>query len=180
MKPISNIKTFYLSTFAKPASDRVVYRTLKKLRASSIIEIGIGNADRAENMIRVANRFKAGAAVRYTGIDLFESADDAKITLKSCHQRLSCPDVKLQLVPGPLFSSIHRIANSHTRTDLLLISHGYDETELEKSWFYFPRMLHAASVVLLQDAEGSFRMLSRLEIERKIKQQPAAQVNKVA
>lgn len=175
MKPISSLKTFYLSTFANPASDRVVYRTLKKHRAASIIEIGLGNADRAENIIRIANRYKASGLVRYTGIDLFESVTDSKITLKSCHQRLSAQDVKLQLVPGSMFGSVHRIANSHTRTDLLLISHGYDEQELEKSWFYFPRMLHAASVVMLQQADGNFRNLTRLEIQRKIKKQPAMQ-----
>jgi len=175
MKPISSIKTFYLSTFAKPASDRVIYRTVKKHRASSIIEIGLGNADRAANLIQIANRYKSSGLVRYTGIDMFEAATDPKVTLKSCHQRLNSQDVKLQLVPGTMFDSVHRIANSHTRTDLLIISQGFDEAELEKSWFYFPRMLHAASVVLLQQLDGSFSKLTRLEIERKIQKQPAAQ-----
>lgn len=175
MKPISSIKSFYLSTFANPASDRVIYRLVKKHRAASIIEIGLGNANRAANLIQIANRYKSSGLVRYTGIDLFESATDSKITLKSCHQRLSGPDVKLQLVPGPMFASVHRIANSHTRTDLLIISQGCEEAELEKSWFYFPRMLHAASLVMLQESNGSFRKLTRLEIERKIQKQPATQ-----
>ncbi len=174
MKPISSVKYFYLTTFANPPADRSVYRAVKKNRASSILEIGLGNGDRAENLIRIAKKFSASGTVRYTGIDMFESAPTPVASLKETHQRLSRHDVKLQLVPGPIFNSVLRIANSHTRTDILVISEGVDQESLQQSWFYFPRMLHAASVILMQDQGGDFKRLSRLEIERKIGKTPAS------
>ena len=76
-------------------------------------------------------------------------------------------DAKTQLVPGNLQSAIPRIANSHVRTDLIVISAGYDKAELEASWFYFPRMLHSASLVLVQNEAGQqFKLMNRLEIEK--------------
>ena len=170
MKPLSSLKYFFLSNFSKPSCNRMVYKAIKQAKVSSIIEIGVGDAVRAETMIRVARKFSSSGAVRYTGIDGFETNPNSTLTLKECHQRLTQHDAKIQLVPGEIYPSLHRIANSHTRTDLLLISAGYDEAELDKCWFYVPRMLHAASAVFMQntkDPEGKFTKLSRLEIERK-------------
>lgn len=183
MKPISSLKFIYLTTFANPACDRAIYRAIKKSKASSILEIGMGNGDRAETMIRIANKYSGSGNVRYTGIDSFEANPDSALSLKKCHQRLNKHGAKVQLVPGEIYSSLHRIANSHTRTDVLIISSGYEIESLESSWFYVPRMLHAASVVFLQDKdddEEKFQVLSRLEIERLAKSGSGARVNKVA
>ena len=172
MKPISSLKFFFLTNFSNPVCDRAIYRAIKKSKASSILEIGMGNANRSETMIRVAKKFSRYGNIRYTGIDTFEANHDSPITLKDCHQRLGKLDAKIQLVPGDVFSSLHRIANSHTRTDLLIISSGVQKQALEKSWFYVPRMLHAASTVFLQgenDLDGKFEKLSRIEIERLVK-----------
>ena len=174
MQSISNLKYFFLSSFSKPACNRSIYRAIKKSKTASILEIGMGDATRAETIIQVAKKFSGSGAVRYTGIDNFEAAPNPQIKLKDCHQRLNRLDVKLQLVPGEMYSSLHRIANAHTRTDLLIISAGYDLDSLNNSWFYIPRMLHATSLVFLQDAtdpQGIFKMLSRLEIERMVKNQ---------
>ena len=62
---------------------------------------------------------------------------------------------------------ISRIANSHVRTDLIVISAGYDQAALDTSWFYFPRMLHSGSLVLIQHEVGrEFKAMNRLEIEK--------------
>ena len=175
MKPLSNLKYFFLSSFSNPACDRAIYRAIKKLKATSIIEIGVGDAVRSERMIQVAKKFSGSGNVRYTGIDMFESADSGKITLKQCHQKLKSFGVKLQLVPGDAQTTLHRIANSHTRTDLLVISAPHEESSLAEAWFYVPRMLHATSLVFLQesnDVEAPFNKLTRLAIERKVKKQP--------
>jgi hypothetical protein len=106
---------------------------------------------------------------------MFEGACDgiARVTLKGAYQRLSRLKAKTQLVPADLYSGLVRIANSHTRTDLIIVSAGYDRDELERSWFYLPRMLHAASFLMIQspnDATSPFRMLARLEVERRANQ----------
>ena len=174
MKPISSLSSFFQSTLSTPACNRVLYRTIRRLKVSSILEVGIGDASRATKMIRMAQKYST-TNVRYTGIDTFESSPSHQITLKDCHQKLSVLEAKLQLVPGDLVGSMMRIANSHVRTDMLVISSSYHTDELEQTWYYVPRMLHAASVVFLQDAndnDGYFEQLGRLEIERLVKKLP--------
>ena len=68
MKPISTLACMYLSHFSKPACNRLIYRTIRKNRVSSILELGMDDAKRAENMIRLASRSNGAGVVRYTGI----------------------------------------------------------------------------------------------------------------
>ncbi len=68
MKPISPLACMYLSHFSKPACNRLIYRTIRKNRVSSILELGMDDAKRAENMIRLASRSNGAGVVRYTGI----------------------------------------------------------------------------------------------------------------
>lgn len=169
MKPVSAIQLLHWTTLAKPACDRAIFRAIKKLQARSIVEIGLGDGVRAERIIQVAQKFGAGQTVRYTGIDLFEGRPEEESPLKliEMHKRLSAYGVKPQLVPGEVAPSIRRIANSNTRTDLMIISAGCSEADLEASWFFIPRMLCAGSSLMLQsDVDGSFVTKSRLDIER--------------
>jgi hypothetical protein len=59
------------------------------------------------------------------------------------------------------------MANSLTGTDLLIVSADQQGESLDRAWFYVPRMLHDASVVLVEDADGgatTFRQLAKSEI----------------
>ncbi len=109
VKPISNLKYLQLSMCSNPACDRVLYRAIKKFKVASIVEIGLGDASRAENMIRIAKRFSGVPCVRYTGIDLFEGRSDSEVSirLKDAHQRLRKYDTRLQLVPGEVFPALN-------------------------------------------------------------------------
>ncbi len=178
MKPLSGISYLCLAAFSNPVCDRIIYRTIRRNKVSSILEIGVGDGSRAVNMIRVAKKYCGSGSVRYTGIDGFEADLNSKVTLKDFHQRLSRLEVKLQLVPGDVAAAVQRIANSHLRTDLLVISAGNNTTALDDVWFFVPRMLHAASVVFLQpqgNEQGQLETLGRLEIERRVKQKTGNQ-----
>lgn len=169
MKPLSTTRFLQWTMLSKPAGDRAIYQKIKKLQARSIVEIGLGDGVRAERIVQVAQKFGAGQTVKYTGIDLFDGRpeDQSPLKLIEMHKRLTTLGIKPQLVPGDLASSIQRIANSHTRTDLMIVSAGFDQAELESSWFFVPRMLCAGSFLMLQnELNGSFKTMSRLEIER--------------
>ena len=177
MNPISAVRFLQWSKLAKPACDRAIYQRMKKSKARAIVEIGLGDGTRAERIVQVAHKFGAGSNVKYTGIDLFDgrSDDQSELTLIEMHRRLGALGVKPQLVPGDLVSSMRRIANSHTRTDMIIVSAGYDPAALDASWFLIPRMLYAGSSFLIQDEfEGPFRVLSRLEIEQRVPAQAKA------
>lgn len=171
MKPCSVLEYLRLACFSKPVEDRLIYKAIRKHHLRSIIEVGVGDGSRAETMIRVARKYSLTDGVRYTGIDLFDGRpkDQPAMSLRKMHKRLSVSGAKVQLVPGDLYPALARIANSHVRTDLVVISAGLEASQLEPCWFYFPRMLHAGSHFMIQSsANRPFEMLSRLEIEKKV------------
>jgi hypothetical protein len=176
MKPISGFQYFCLARFGKPAQDRSIYKAIRNHKVQSIVEIGLGDGSRAETMLRVAKKFSITNGLRYTGVDLFEGREDEQspLALREMHKRLSSSGAKVQLVPGDMGSSLSRIANSHVRTDLIVISAGQDAETIADCWFYFPRMLHAGSQFLIQEtADGGFKTISRLEIEKMSEQHTA-------
>jgi len=159
-----------LTMLAKPSCDREIYKLIRKHKFRSFIEIGMGDGKRAENMIRVAQKFGASSNTKLTGLDEFDGRDESrdKLSLIEMHRRLKAyENAKTQLVPGDLKQSIAKIANSHLRTDLIVVSAQYHQQLDPETWFYFPRMLHAGSVVLIQRKSGGvFTTLNRLKIEK--------------
>ena len=167
MKPISAFRFFKMTLLDKPVCDRAIYKLIKQRAIRSIVEIGLGDGDRSAKMIGVAQKFN-DEKIRYTGVDMFDSRETGTpLKLIEMHRRLNDVAAKTQLVPGDLASALPRIANSHLRTDLIVISAGFDQEAFEQVQSFLPRMLHASSIVLIQkQADGEFKKLSRLAIEK--------------
>jgi len=151
----SLIRYVYLAHFSRPAHERRIYRTIRRNRASNIVEIGVQMGRRASRLIRVAARYAGKSDVRYTGIDLFEArgTDQPGLTLKKAHRTLTALGAKVQLIPGDSYSALARSANTLTGTDLVVISADQDLEALSQSWFYMPRMLHQRSRVFVEVAD---------------------------
>ena len=179
MKPLSAFGYMHLTMLSKPVCDRAIYKLIRKHKFRSFIEIGMETGSRSLNMIGVARKFGVSPNVRYTGVDLFDAReqDQPRLQLIEMHRKLKALDAKTQLVPGDIQSAIARIANSHVRTDLIVVSAGTDKDLLEASWFYFPRMLHSESIVLLQKEDGKeFKSMNRLEVEKLAERQTPARI----
>jgi len=169
VKPISSFRFLKMTWLDKPVADRAIYKLIKQREVSSIIEIGLGDGTRCEKLIAVAQKFSE-EKVRYTGVDLFDARESSTpLKLIEMHRRLKGIEAKTQLVPGDMGSALPRIANSHLRTDLILISAGFEREQFSEVKSFLPRMLHASSVVMVQTKEdGEFKKLTRLEIEKAI------------
>jgi len=167
VKPISSFRFLKMTWLDKPVADRAVYKLIKQRQIRSIVEVGLGDGTRCEKLIAVAQKFSP-EKVRYTGVDLFDARESSTpLTLIEMHRRLKGVDAKTQLVPGDMGSALPRIANSHLRTDLILISAGFDHEQLSSVKSFLPRMLHASSLVMIQkQVDGEFKKLSRLQIEK--------------
>jgi uncharacterized protein YbaR (Trm112 family) len=167
VKPLSTLQYLHLSLLAKPACNRKLLQLVKKEQCQSFLEIGLGDGTRCKNMLRIANKF-SDRPIRYTGVDLFDARPAGEpLKLIDMHKTLKAFDAKTQLVPGAAGHAIQRIANSHLRTDLIVISGETDLKEIESVISFFPRMLHANSCVLIQpSSDKPFRVLNRLDIER--------------
>ena len=169
MKPISSFRFLKMTWLDKPVADRVIYKLIKRREVRSIIEVGLGDGTRCEKLIAVAQKFTE-EKVRYTGVDLFDARESSTpLKLIEMHRRLKGIEAKTQLVPGDIGSALPRIANSHLRTDLILISAGFDREQFSEVKSFLPRMLHASSLLLVQAKEDAeFKKLSRLEIEKAV------------
>ena len=174
MTGCSLLNYYYLAYCSQPAGQRMLYRYLRRNPCRSIVEVGLGTAERTQRLMRVARRFSPTDTIRYTGIDLFEARSQRStgLTLKEAHQRLHhVSGFKIQLVPGDPLSALSRTANNLREIDLLIISADQDADSLAKAWYYVPRMLHSKSCVLWERASSepqtsSFQTLSRVDVDR--------------
>ena len=118
---------------------------------ATITEIGVGDGQRAERMVAFALRHHQPENIRYAGLDLFEArpASSPGLSIKEAYRRLNPTGIQVRLVPGDLLDGLLRAANSLSKTDLVVINADVDQAALEPAWFYFPRMLHEKSTVLL-------------------------------
>ena len=177
MKPISALQYFSWAQCSKPTNDRMAYRAIKKNRFRSLVEVGLGEGVRCERMIRIAQKYGGSSTIRYTGIDRFEDRDPSETSLKliEMHRQLNGLGAKAQLVPGNFSSSIQRIANSHLRTDLMVIQceseeDAFADEGFAQAWKFLPRMLHASSLVMLFYPKDEYEVLNFLDVESKGRQ----------
>lgn len=157
-------RRFYFAYFSLPASDRLVYRSLRKRPVQKILELGIGAGQRTLRMLELLREEQPASAISYAGIDLFEARseeDGPGLSLKAAHTRLKATGARVRLVPGDPYSALARTANDIGAVDLIVISADQNRPSLSRAWFYFPRMLHAETRVFLEErdtADGSTRL----------------------
>jgi len=167
---IGRLRYVYLAYFSRPASERGLYRLIRRNKPQRIVEIGIGDGHRAARMIQVAARYRTAGPIRYAGVDLFEtrSAEHPGLTLKQAHRLLKPSGARVQLIPGDPLAALARAANALAGTDLVIISADQDASSLTAAWFYVPRMLHEGSCVLVEceaeEGKLELRPLSKSEI----------------
>lgn len=163
----------WLLHFARPASDRLLWRALHARPIRSVVEIGIENIPRTRRLWDVLAWRDENLPLHYTAMDAFESrpAGQPPLTLKEAHSALRREGVQVKLIPGDVPSALARSANSLTGTDLLLISAGLDADELSKAWPWMPRMLHAGTIIFQEETDAahkrSWRRLSIVEIQQR-------------
>ncbi|MGA2618297.1 MAG: hypothetical protein ABSF26_11850 [Thermoguttaceae bacterium] len=173
MTPPSRLRLFYLLHLSKPAADRIIYRAIQRSRAASIVELGIGTARRAVNMIQLAGGHHPARAIRYTGIDLFEDrreTDPPGVSLRRAHCLLTATGARIRLVPATPAEGLSRTANMLGKADLVILSALGESQPLARAWFYIPRLLHDRSLVFLEELTGggrtAVRLVSQAELDR--------------
>lgn len=134
------LRHFYLAYLAKPAGDRVLYRTLRQHCCQSIVEIGIGSIERTERLLKMAAE-RNGALPRYAAIDGFDLRADAALPLKDSFKRLRSKAEKLRLLPGDPGAVLPQAANDLLGVDLLLFTADAFASMTPTAWFFVPRML---------------------------------------
>jgi hypothetical protein len=154
---------------SKPPAERSIELAVKKRRPRQILEIGMGNGQRARRAITLAQRYHGKAGVQYIGIDLFEDrhGEQSPLALKEAYRQLRSTGARIRLVPGDAYGGLVRAANSLAQVDLVLIAPEVARASLAAAWFYLPRTLAKNAVVLWADgtlSEGEYREVSASEV----------------
>lgn len=167
MSKLSGLRYLHLCWLAKPVEDRLIYKTIKKQNVKSIVEFGLGDGQRCEKIIQVCQKFSEEQTVSYTGIDLFDSRPDgmAPISLLDMHKRLKKTGAKINLVPGDAESATARVANTLAGTDLILLTCEQELDQLDRFWFFLPRMVHNQSTLLVHK-QDKFQVLKEKDWTR--------------
>lgn len=171
MRKLSKFQFWALTWFSKPACDRQLYKLAAKLKPKSIVHFGLGNLRQAETLITVCQNVSGLEEIRFTGVDLFEARPRKVpgLTLKEAHRTLAATGAKSRVFPGEATTSLPRLANQLSGTDLLVISLEGSRQTLDPCWFFIPRMLQANSLVLVQEqaATGApYQPLTLAEVEQ--------------
>lgn len=181
MKP-GWLRFAYLKHLSHPAQDRPLYRLLDGGKIKTISEIGIGCGIRMRRMMEIVLHRHSPEEIRYAGFDLFESSAPGRacLTLKQAHRELVALGLHPRLVPGDLASGLLRTANTLPQTDLIVIS-GMDHALLESAWFYFPRMLHENSLVMIEsgNVRPEFQALNLQQV-KELARRSASSVRRAA
>jgi hypothetical protein len=157
MTQLGSLKYTHLAYLSQPAADRVIYRTLHKQPVRSIVELGVGTAVRARRMIAVAASAQPDAVIQYTGIDFFEDrpAPRSGIALREAFRLLRQMHARVRLIPGDPLTALARFSNDLPDTDVLVIGADQDRDALSRAWMFVPRMIHADSLIFVQDSDAS-------------------------
>jgi hypothetical protein len=173
---LSQFKVFHRVYFSQPKSDRVLYRAVRRQRVTSILELGIGDLDKALRLITMAGQIQADPTrITYTGIDLFDArgADLEPLHLKQAHQCLSRSGAKIKLVPGDADEGLTRTANALLDTDLVIIHRSQTSDRFSRAWFYLPRILHQGTEIFQEESveddapSPAYRSISHQEIHQR-------------
>ncbi|HOM15706.1 MAG TPA: hypothetical protein PK777_12015 [Thermoguttaceae bacterium] len=157
MDILNRLRFFYLAYLSYPASDRFLYRLAFRHPPSSILEIGLGGAVRAQRLLEIIRQRVPGDPVFYTGIDLFETTPPQfgkRIPLKEVYRTLRQTGAQIRLYPGDPWTVLSQRANYLGPVDLLLVSSQVDSKSMAKAWFYIPRMLRPDSQVFVEHRSG--------------------------
>ena len=162
--------------FSPKTPDTSVYKEIRHIHARKLVELGLGNGQRALRMIEVARKASPDEQIRYVGLDRFElraAADSPGLSLIEAHQLLRGRGAKVQLVPGNPAEGLVRVANSLGKIDLLIVPAELDAEPFARMWFFVPRMLHERTLVFVEGRDENGERLIKLKLREEIDRQAA-------
>jgi hypothetical protein len=151
MARLSWLQRLYWRHLSKPVANRELFQFIIEHPVASILEIGIRDGKRLEQVLSLVNIREGVAQLRYAGVDLFESGppQEGHLCLKDVHRKLAEQNIKANLIPGDAASSLMRVAHMIQPSDLVIIdeSWGTESPDGAALLQWLPRLAHDSSVV---------------------------------
>ena len=170
MAKLSWIQRTYWKNLSKPVQSRPLFHFLLDHSIGSILEIGIGNGNRIEQILSMFTLRDGSSQLRYAGVDLFESSttDGGHMRLKDAHRMLAEKNVRAHLVPGDATSALRRIVHSTLPSDLIIVDEGWGDDSLIGNALveWLPKLVHDDTVVFARrNPRDAFQIVSITPIQ---------------
>ena len=136
----------------RPVADRGLYRAALQHGWKRILEIGIHDGSRGQNLLACAATQHPKESLFYAGIDLFEATGDVEgtVSLKEAQKIFTPLAGKTRLLPGEPLSVLKANAKSIGTFDAIILSTGMDRKAVDQCWELFMQLCHDGSVVLVE------------------------------
>ncbi len=118
-------------------------------RATSILEIGVGDGARAEALMQSLQSISSDKAYRYAAIDQFEMVG-GPVTLKDFHHRMRGIEIRPQVFPEPIPQGLAKFSRTVGFADLVISSIPEDQWSSLEVQSLIARVTKKSSVVLRQ------------------------------
>ncbi len=165
MARLSWLQRLYWRHFSKPVAYRALFEYLIEHPIGSILEVGIGDGQRLEQVLSLVNVRPDVTQLRYAGVDLFESGDpkDGHLRLKDVHRKLAEKNIKANLIPGDAASSLMRVSHMVLPSDLIIIDDSWGEDSANGNALvqWLPRLAHESTTIFAR--QNRTENLARIE-----------------
>lgn len=176
MARLSWLQRLYWRHLSKPVAYRALFEYLIEHPIASILEVGIGDGKRLEQVLSLVNIRPGVKQLRYAGVDLFESGDPkaGHLRLKDVHRKLAEKNIKANLIPGDAASSLMRVSHMVLPSDLIIIDDSWGEDTANGAALsqWLPRLAHESTAIFARQIRSE--NLTRIELPHSIAQRNAA------
>ena len=133
-------------------SQASICRLVKRSGAASVLEIGVGNGERAIAVAQSLIETNPETSVRYAAIDMFEMAGGS-LTLKDFNRKLREQNVQPSLVPMDVVAGLARVSSTLGMMDLVLIAEPKEPIEIETVKVILRRLAHENTAIYQLEEE---------------------------
>ncbi|MCH1494181.1 MAG: hypothetical protein L7U72_03040 [Rubripirellula sp.] len=138
--------------------------TLQKLEPETILEIGVGDGQRALEYL--SGLRDLGSPVRYFAIDQFELAD-GELSLREFHQMLRNAGIRPQIFPEPVAAGLTRFLHTIGSADVVLLNQPIPEVDIQQVNSLLRRISNdRTSILSLNDGKQWVPMSIGLDSDR--------------
>jgi predicted O-methyltransferase YrrM len=136
-----------------------LFDEIEKNKATTILEVGTWNGQRAKKMIATAQR-ASGEQVGYVGFDLFEDLTEDMYqyelskkppTRKEVEQDLKKTGADIKLIQGNTLQTLVDYVKKASKVDFIFIDGGHKKETVLSDWKAVSSLMHEKTVVIFDD-----------------------------
>jgi hypothetical protein len=143
----------------KPRRYRQIFEEIDRIKPKVIVEVGVWNGKRAEEMILRASRYVPVSEVSYYGFDVFETMTDELYqseiskrppTKLEVQKKLEATGAKVALFAGLTTNTMNSL-QLEQKPDLIFIDGGHEAKTVQNDWEWASQAVGPETAVIFDD-----------------------------